>query len=197
MAFLLISAGHTLPFFFFFLHFFCKGWRGGKKRFSEYTSGRSSSKHVWAGVSCLLWWWAETRCSQKADFYPSFLVSAQVLQQRCSGPWQAAPLWFLPPYDHTAWPQCVTLRHPSPTIFWNDVFPLREPLSYNSSLGLDFWLLLFGSRQGLILTGLAACLFPIQCAHLQVTSVSWGWALPLPGESQCFSDHRNYTWSLL
>ena len=48
MAVLLISAGHIVP----VIALFAKG-EGKKKGGFGYTSGRSGSRDVWAGVSCL------------------------------------------------------------------------------------------------------------------------------------------------
>lgn len=79
--------------------------------------------------------------------HPFSLVSAHVLQQRCAGVWQAAPLQFLPSLDHTA---CPT---PHPLFFFLSSFTAPGPSIFASYLPLchfSFWLLseLFFSHSG-------------------------------------------------
>lgn len=92
-------------------------------------------------------------------------------------------------YGHILWHPIT----PLPLFFWNDIFPLKELLSYDSSLGSDFWLLIFGFWSALVLIGLAACLFPIQCAHLQVICVLGMSPAPAWRESVLFRSFTEVT----
>lgn len=67
--------------------------------------------------------------------HPFSLVSAHMLQQRCAGVWQAAPLQFLPSLDHTA---C-----PTPTPFFFFFFLLSLPPALQSLLLICLSLPLF------------------------------------------------------
>lgn len=160
-----------------FLHFFAK-FGGEKKGFSGYTSGRSIPGMF--GQVCRVSCDGEQRLDvqKKLIFIPLSLGQHECYSRGVQGLGRQPPSGSFRHvttlHGHIVW-HPVTLCH---FFFLNDIFPLREPLSYNSSLGLDFWLLILGFWQALVLTGLAARLFPIQCAHLH------RWAL-CPGDEPC------------